>query len=178
MIRALILARPTAALLGAAFAVSLASAAPLRADALEDGGFLETCVETHLPDGTAEAEARCVGLISTACAKAPDAAEEDGETACLRREHDAWSALMDDWEPELLAAAVALDTREDRQNASADAFRQAQRAWENFAAAECGYAAALWGRSTYREVALADCEMRAIARRAIQLRAQMGLETR
>lgn len=176
MTRALNSARPTAAVLFAALSGLLASADPSRADALEDAGFLQTCVETHLPDGTAEAEASCVGLISTACAKAPEAAEEDGETACLRREHDAWSALMDDWQPELLAAAVALDTREDRQNASADAFRQAQRAWENFAAAECGYAAALWGRSTYREVALADCEMRALARRAIQLRAQLGLQ--
>jgi len=84
---------------------------------------------------------------------------------------------MDEWWPDLLASTVTLDARDDRQSASADALRQAQRAWESFATAECTYAAALWGRSTYREVSRADCEMRTLARRAIQLRAQTGLDT-
>ena len=153
---------------------------PAQADELDDSRFLRACVEKHLPKGTAAAESVCLGLIALPCADASvgDAQgreAEEAETACLVREHDAWVVAMDDWWPDLLAAAVTLDARDDRTGASADSLRQAQRAWESFAEAECGYAYSLWGRSTYREVARADCELRTLARRAIQLRAQTGL---
>ncbi|MDF2231135.1 DUF1311 domain-containing protein [Albimonas sp. CAU 1670] len=156
--------------------------APAAADELDDARFLTQCVETNLKSGTARAESICLGLIALPCTDAgpsgDDAlAQEKHETACLKREHAAWQVAMDEWWPDLLAAAVTLDARDDRQSASADALRQAQRSWESFAEAECGYAAALWGRSTYRDVSRADCEMRTLARRAIQLRAQTGLDS-
>lgn len=167
-------------------AALLAVATPARADSFDDSRFLEDCVESHLSGGTAAAEAACLGLISLPCAEAPlespaadktaTQAREDAETACLTREHEAWASLMDEWWPELLASAVSLDSRDDRQSASSDALRRSQRAWESFAEAECGYAYALWGRSDFRNVAKADCELRTLARRAIQLRGQTGLD--
>ena len=81
---------------------------------------------------------------------------------------------MSEWWPDLLASAVSLDARDDRQSASSDALRRAQRAWESFAEAECGYAYALWGRSDFRNVAKADCEMRTLARRAWLRRPAVG----
>jgi uncharacterized protein YecT (DUF1311 family) len=152
----------------------LPAAAPAAADEIEDARFLESCVEAHLPRGTAATEDACLGIISAACASvAPDEAAEE---ACHVRERSAWRSLMDEWSAELLAAAVALDARDDRQSASSDALRRAQKAWERFAEAECGYAHTLWGESSYRSVAQAECEMRQTARRAIQLRGQLGLE--
>lgn len=166
-------------------ALLAAWAAPARADALDDSRFIGQCVESHLSKGTAAAEAACLGLIALPCASAPQEAAADQtateareavESACLAREHAAWKSQMDEWWPALLASAVSLDARDDRQSASSDALRRAQRAWESFAEAECGYAYALWGRSDFRNVARADCEMRTLARRAIQLRAQTGLD--
>ncbi|MEC9433725.1 MAG: lysozyme inhibitor LprI family protein [Pseudomonadota bacterium] len=166
-------------------ALLAAWAAPARADALDDSRFIGQCVESHLSKGTAAAEAACLGLIALPCASAPQEAAVDQtateareavESACLAREHAAWKSQMDEWWPALLASAVSLDARDDRQSASSDALRRAQRAWESFAEAECGYAYALWGRSDFRNVARADCEMRTLARRAIQLRAQTGLD--
>jgi len=61
-----------------------------------------------------------------------------------------------------------------RHGGGAAALRRAQTAWEAFADAECTYAHAIWGQSAYREVAGADCRLNTIARRAIQLRAQIG----
>ena len=160
----------------------LSAPAPAAADELDAARFLRQCVETQLKAGTAKAESACLGLIALPCTDAGPsgedaAAQEQHETACLTREYDAWQVAMDEWWPDLLAAAVTLDARDDRQSASADALRQAQRSWESFATAECGYAAALWGRSSYRDVSRADCEMRTLARRAIQLRAQIGLDS-
>ena len=162
--------------------VTWSAPTPAAADELDDARFLTQCVEKQLPSGTAKAESVCLGLIALPCTdsgpSADDAqAQEKHETACLTRETDAWQVAMDEWWPDLLASTVTLDARDDRQSASADALRQAQRAWESFAQAECAYAAALWGRSTYREVSRADCEMRTLARRAIQLRAQTGLDS-
>ncbi|MAS44506.1 MAG: hypothetical protein CML46_11250 [Rhodobacteraceae bacterium] len=170
----------------AAGLAALFAAAPARADAIDDSRFIGQCVESHLSQGTAAAEAACLGLIALPCAEAPlgDPAEgqsptqarEAAESACLARETAAWDSLMSEWWPDLLASAVSLDARDDRQSASSDALRRAQRAWESFAEAECGYAYALWGRSDFRNVAKADCEMRTLARRAIQLRGQTGLD--
>lgn len=171
-----------AALALAAVPAWTAPVAPAAADELDDARFLGQCVETHLRQGTARTESVCLGLIALPCTDAgpmdgDEQATEKHETACLVREHKAWRIALDEWWPDLLAAAVTLDARDDRQSASADALRQAQRSWESFAEAECGYAAALWGRSSYRDVSRADCEMRTLARRAIQIRAQIGLET-
>ncbi len=162
--------------------VSWSAPTPAAADELDDARFLTQCVETQLTSGTAKAESVCLGLIALPCTDAGPSGDdalalEKHETACLTRETDAWQVAMDEWWPDLLAAAVTLDARDDRQSASVDALRQAQRAWESFAQAECAYASALWGRSTYREVSRADCEMRTLARRAIQLRAQTGLDS-
>jgi uncharacterized protein YecT (DUF1311 family) len=152
----------------------LALAAPAAADELEDAAFVADCVEANLSRGTAGAELRCLGIISAACGA--NAGDEEARQACFEREQSAWATTMEEWFSEVLAATVSLDARDDRQSASSDALRRAQKAWQRFREAECGYAYTLWGQSTYRSVAQAECDMRQTGRRAIQLRGQMGLE--
>lgn len=166
--RALFSAALAALALLAAFA-----APPARADEAVDSRFLTACLDANLRSGAAAAERRCVGLISRACMNGEAAGADAGRARCLRRETSAWDSVM-------RAAWSRLEPRVKTHDAPAgrahEALQAAQAAWRSFAEAECGYARALWGEGSFREVAGADCRMNLSARRAIQLRAQLGAE--
>ncbi|MGM0585309.1 MAG: lysozyme inhibitor LprI family protein [Pseudomonadota bacterium] len=167
------------ALFAAAFAglalLAASAAAPARANEAVDSRFVSACLDANLRSGAAAAERRCVGLISRACMNGAAAGADAGRARCLRRETAAWESVRH-------AAWSQLEPRVKAHEAAAsagrahDALRAAQAAWESFAQAECGYARALWGEGSFREVAGADCRMNLSARRAIQLRAQLGAE--
>lgn len=148
----------------------LAPSGAALADNGADAAFVSACVGVNLPGGTAAAEQRCVGIIAMSCANGAAPRDTAAEAVCLRREAKAWVVVMDDAWASLSARAEANAARAD----GAAALRRAQTAWEAFADAECTYAHAIWGESAYREVAGADCRLNTIARRAIQLRAQIG----
>lgn len=153
-----------------AFALAALLAAPAAAQDASDASFLGTCLSVQLPGGTATVEARCVGIIAASCMNGPDGKGLDGQARCLDREAVAWTAVME-------AACADLSDRAARKaESSAAALAGAQTAWAAFARAECGYAHALWGAEPFAEVASADCRLNTVARRAIQLRAQIGPE--
>ncbi|MEO0679452.1 MAG: lysozyme inhibitor LprI family protein [Pseudomonadota bacterium] len=163
------------------FALALAAvvwtAAPsaARADAGQDSAFVSACLDVHLPRGAATAEQRCVGLLSAGCMNRPEGATTIGQSACLLREASAWERSMSLAFDALMTRVVAHDAASG--GAAAGALDQAQAAWAAYAETECGYAYALWGDGSFRQVAGADCRMNIMARRAIQLRAQIGFES-
>lgn len=158
------LRRPLAALaLIALSAPAVADTAP--ADPAADARFAAACMGVHLPSGTAAVEQRCVGLIALSCGSG---AEMPGQTACLGREAEAWTSLAATALTDLSARAATLSPP------AAEALTRAQSAWDAFAAAECAYAAALWSDPAVAALAAADCGLNTAARRAIQLRAQLG----
>lgn len=163
----------TAAAALAAAAAFSAAALPARAqDAAADQRFVTACLDLNLRHGAASAEQRCVGLIAMSCMNAPGGATSEGQAACLGREAGAWQTVMqvayDDLEPHV----AAYDAK--RGGDAHAALMKAHEAWTAYAQAECDYAHALWAEGDYRDVAAADCRMNVTARRAIQLRAQVG----
>ncbi|MEM1314341.1 MAG: lysozyme inhibitor LprI family protein [Pseudomonadota bacterium] len=163
----------------AALAVLLLAAPDARADEGADAGadsaFVSACLDVQLPRGAAVAEQRCVGLISAGCMNRPEGATTIGQSACLLREASAWELAMNRQYELLLARVTSHDVAASA--GAAEALAKAQDAWAAYAEAECGYAYALWGDGSFRQVAGADCRLNVLARRAIQLRAQIGFES-
>ena len=142
-----------------------------------DARFVAQCLDVHLPRGAASAEARCVGLLSVSCMNRPEGETTIGQSACLLREASAWETLMHVSLEALSARVAARDAAVAPKGDASVLLVRAQEAWADYAEAECGYAYALWGEGSFRQVAGADCRMNVLARRAIQLRAQIGFES-
>jgi uncharacterized protein YecT (DUF1311 family) len=155
-------------------AALLVAAAPAAADEARDARFVAGCLEVNLRNGAAAAEQRCVGLLSRSCMNGPNGAAAAGQAKCLLRETAAWRRVLDGAWEELEPRVAAYDA-EGPAGGAHEALLAAQEAWREFAAAECGYAYALWGDGSFRDVAGADCRLNVTARRAIQIRAQLGL---
>jgi len=168
-------------ILAAAIVALFAAAALAGDDAAHgpetDARFVSQCLDVHLPRGAATAEARCVGLISLSCMNRPEGESTVGQSACLLREAAAWETVMVAALDDLSGRVRAHEAAGPAAGAAAKALDRAQSAWADYAEAECGYAYALWGEGSFRQVAGADCRMNVIARRAIQLRAQIGFES-
>ena len=162
-----------------AFAALVAGGVPAAAsaDEVDDSRFLASCLNANLPVGTAAAEQRCVGLLAVSCMNGPTGASADGQARCLSREAEAWERVMTGVWDGLLSKAQAYEQHAAAEINGSEALRRSQQAWENYAEAECTYAEELWADGTYRKVAGADCRMNTRARRAIQLRAQIGFES-
>lgn len=158
-----------------ALAVLFAASPEARAQQARDSAFVSACLDVHLPRGAAVAEQRCVGLIAAGCMNRPEGATTVGQSACLLREASAWEHAMSAQYDGLLARVSAHD--DASRAGAAEALAKAQSAWAIYAEAECGYAYALWGEGRFRQVAGADCRLNILARRAIQLRAQIGFES-
>ena len=171
--------RSRLAALALAFAVPAASAAAGDAPAAPgpDARFVAQCLDVHLPRGAAAAEARCVGILSLSCMNRPEGETTIGQSACLLREAAAWETLMHVSLEALSARVAARDAAVAPKGDASVLLVRAQEAWADYAEAECGYAYALWGEGSFRQVAGADCRMNVLARRAIQLRAQIGFES-
>ena len=164
----------------AAFALASAGLLAPPPAAAEDGidsRFVAQCLDVHLPAGAAVAERRCVGLLSLSCMNRPEGRSTVGQSACLLREAAAWERVMETSLAALSERVALHDAASEPAGAAADALVRAQSAWEAYAEAECGYAYALWGDGSFRQVAGADCRLNTVARRAIQLRAQIGFES-
>ncbi|MFO7855216.1 MAG: lysozyme inhibitor LprI family protein [Paracoccaceae bacterium] len=166
--------------LAAAATVLLALAAPASAEGsaepAADARFVSQCLDVHLPRGAAAAERRCVGLLSVSCMNRPEGATTVGQSACLIREAAAWESVMRAQLAALSDRVARHDAVIEPAGAAAPALAEAQAAWADYAEAECRYAHALWGQGSFRQVAGADCRLNTAARRAIQLRAQIGFE--
>ena len=158
-----------------ALAAALLAAPQARADEGQDSAFVSACLDVHLPRGAAVAEQRCVGLIAAGCMNRPEGATTIGQSACLLREASAWEHAMNAQYDGLLARVAGHDGAS--RAGAAEALANAQTTWATYAEAECGYAYALWGEGSFRQVAGADCRLNVLARRAIQLRAQIGFES-
>lgn len=106
----------------------------------------------------------CMGLHAIPCIDAPDGQSESGTIACLSEETRAWSRILNTEYAQLLAR---LD-EEPRL-----ALRDAQRKWTDFKNANCAFPVAL-ERGSLSGPWAADCEMQAMARRAMELRSYLG----
>jgi uncharacterized protein YecT (DUF1311 family) len=169
------------AILAASVVLAAAAALPAAADEpapepASDAGFVGQCLDAHLSGGAAGAERACVGLIAYACMNRPEGRSTIGQSACLLREAAAWEILMRESLATLGERVLAHDAASSAGEA-APALDRAQAAWADYAEAECAYAYALWGEGSFRQVAGADCRLNVMARRAIQLRAQIGFES-
>ena len=142
-----------------------------------DARFVAQCLDVHLPRGAASAEARCVGLLSVSCMNRPEGETTIGQSACLLREASAWESVMHASLDDLAERVAARDAAQTPLGDAARLLSRAQTAWDAYAEAECGYAYGLWGEGSFRQVAGADCRLNVVARRAIQLRAQIGFES-
>lgn len=169
--------RTLAALALAALAAAFVAVPAAAAEEGSDAGFLSQCLDAHLRGGAAPAELRCVGLIAYSCMNRPEGRSTVGQSACLLREAAAWERVLDTSLAALAERVALRDAASVPAGVAGEALSRAQAAWEAYAEAECGYAYALWGEGSFRQVAGADCRLNVNARRAIQLRAQVGFES-
>ncbi len=133
-------------------ALVLHAAYPAAAD---DAGTLDVCLSQNRDNPTA-----CYGVVADPCQQATKQTTLD-IVACMGRETAAWDALLNRWYKELKAP---LD------EPSAEALRDAQRAWIAFRDADCAFAYTRWGDGSMRNVAGAYCQRDRTAGRAIELR--------
>ncbi len=137
------------------------------------GPYYEVLAECYADAATQEARTACIGEASRVCMEEePEGQTTMGMSRCTGIEADAWDVLL---EGELRAAmdwARKSDEADLPQfRARAEALRNAQHAWEDFAVEECRLQYALWGSGSMRSIAGAACRMEMIAEHTVALRA-------
>ncbi len=137
------------------------------------GPYYEILAECYADAASREARTACIGEASRLCMEEePEGQTTMGMSRCTGIEADAWDVLL---EGEMRATmewaqqSDEADLPEFRDRA--EALRDAQQAWEEFAVEECRLQYALWGSGSMRSIAGAACRMQMIAERAITLRA-------
>lgn len=144
---------------GVVVALALMACAPVRADEFESYNptYVATCMESAGAAG--DAMRQCIGAGARPCVEAEGGAT-NGYLLCWGREADDWQARMN------AATAHLNTTRTYRDPARLD---NANKAWEEWAAAECEYWAYEEGGGVGEQVDRARCITRVTAERAITL---------
>lgn len=144
---------------GVVVALVLMACAPAAADEFEsyNGAPLAACLDGAGAAG--DAMRRCIGLSARACVDA-EGASTNGYILC-------WSHEADDWRERMNEAAAYLNT--NRTYRDPQRLSNANKAWENWAEAECEYWAHEEGGGIGEQVDRVECWTRVTAERAITL---------
>ena len=159
-----------------AVALTVAAGQPTAGQEFVPGPYNEVLAECYGAAETIAARTTCIGEITRICeAEEPQGGTTLGMATCAGIEADAWDALLEgeyrlalDWARAADAADPPAVPDLPRRE---DALRAAQRAWDDFHAAECLLAFARWGSGSMRQVAGSRCRMRMLAERTVALRA-------
>ncbi len=165
-------ARLAAALLGAAPIFGAPVAA--QEGAFVPGPYIEVLAECYGGARTTPDRRACIGKAAAICQEEePQGQTTLGLVTCVGIEADAWDVVLNgeyqlamEWARQADATGSAPEFAR-----RADTLRAAQRAWIEFRDAECILAYALWGSGSMRRIAGAECQLRMIAERGIDLRA-------
>lgn len=151
-----------AALLIAAWALPTLAADDPTATTDADRANLQSCIEAARDSGVAADQ--CIGAAADPCMEHPDFQSTMGMVACAMRETGFWDGQLNFVYGELRAAL-------DRP--AADELRDIQRLWIKWRDANCAFPVALYDGGTAMKPAIALCQMRETARRAIDLGAML-----
>ncbi len=138
------------------------------------GPYIEMLAECYGGADTLDDRRACIGQAAQACQEEePQGQTTLGIVTCTGIEADAWGVVLNGEYQQTMETARQADAAETMPEYSgmAEALREAQRAWAEFNDAECRLAFAAWGSGSMRYIAAAECRLRMIAERAIELRA-------
>jgi len=157
-------------------AATLSATPAARADqATDDADALESCLTTAWPR---DVLGLCIGVIANPCQAEPGNETTEAIGACLRREADAWDAVLGRLWPRLVMRSKEVDAANGSTDpeTAAGTLLEAERAWVVFRDAECRYAYASWGDGSFRLVAHAACRLDLTARRVVDIYARLVKE--
>jgi uncharacterized protein YecT (DUF1311 family) len=126
-----------------------------------DAGQVEACFDSQAFDAP---EAACIGEAAAICSDTTDQGQTTlGLSQCMMSEAAAWDALLN---REYKALRAKYETEPELRQQ----LQTAQRAWIAFRDADCGFAYAVWGNGSMRQIGGADCRLRHTARRTLELK--------
>jgi uncharacterized protein YecT (DUF1311 family) len=156
--------------------LAIALAVPASAQEFVPGPYMEVLAACYGAAGDPEARAACLGEAARICQEEePQGQTTAGLVTCLGIEADAWDVLLNGEYRLTMDWARAQDTAERAAMPEfavlEERLRAAQRAWNDFREEECAMRYALWGSGSMRRIAGAECQLRMIGERTLELRA-------
>ena len=117
---------------------------------------------------------QCIGTSANRCMEeTPGGYSTVGQGACVWAEYEDWDAELNALYGPLRDRLANDDAVNDMPVSTADALRDAQRAWIPWRDAACAFERAKWGGGTGGGPASAACLMQMTAERALALRVEL-----